>query len=345
MRRVAGPIAAIALAAMLALSAMPAAADALPGAPAAGSPAGPAKGRALAAVEPAPGPASAAAEPANDPPPPADPDRTLVDRGWQELRYANWPRALELLEQARTRCAKRENQAEARFALGTLWQIRQPGGDARRAEALYDEVARRYADTPAAPWAHLALARLADTPEYESRRDIERARRLYQEIVRAFPRHPAADEAALRIAMTYLDQVGDRAAEDIGADLLRRYVADFPDNYLVHVMHLVLGDLAQRREDYRAAVDHWVRADPGVRGTADRAALYYKIGTVAERHLKDYALAARWYERVVTDVQRENRYYVSKVAAERCRRLAEESARGGAPPAASPAPRSREDRP
>lgn len=270
--------------------------------------------------------------------PPGDPHRALLDSGWQELRYANWPKARDLLEQAIAESPKTEIKAEAMYALATLWQIRQPGGSYAEAERLYARVAREFPDTPAAPWALLALARLADMPEYERDRNVDLARQLYREVLQRYADHVVADEATLRLAMTYLEKIGDTASEDIGAAMLARCIAEKPKNYLVYAMHLVLGDLAQRRQEYPRAVGHWIAADPGIIGASDRAALYYKIGYTAEHNLKDYALAGHWYDRIVTDVKRENRYYIAKVAAERCRGLAAQA--GQAAPAAPGAPAS-----
>lgn len=277
---------------------------------------------------PAPGAAPAAAQK------PKDPARELLDSGWQEMRFANWPKAQEILEGAIDKCARREDKAEAIFALANLCQTRQPGADVPRAKTLYERVVRDYADTPATPWAHLTLARLADNPEYEKHRDVETARRLYIEIMGRYPDHPAADEAALRLGMSYLEKVGNTVEEDRGAAILENRLAARPDNFLAPLAHMMLGDLDQRRKKYREAVDHWVISDPGVTGITERAALYYKIAWTAENELKDYALAAKWWDRLVTDARHENRYYVAKLGAERCRRLLAESPK----PAASATP-------
>jgi tetratricopeptide (TPR) repeat protein len=264
---------------------------------------------------------------------PQDPARALVDDGWQEMRFANWPKARDLLEQARKECANRADQAEAMFALGTLWQIRQPDGDAEKARQLYEQIVRDYADTPSAPWAHLALARLADMPEYEKQRNVALARQLYQEILNAYPDHAAADEAALRLAVTYLEKIGDTKTEDIGEGMLLGRLAERPANFLAAAMHICLGDLYERRGEYRKAIDRWLAADQlGIPGLADRATFYYRVGRIAETRLKDYLLAAKWYDRLVTEIRIDNKYYVSKLAVDRCLKLA------GRPPKYETAP-------
>ena len=256
-----------------------------------------------------------------------DPMRALLDEGWQEMHFANWPKAQDLLEQARDKASRPANRAEALYALGNLWQIRQPGADAPLARRLYERIVGEFAETMVAPWAHLALARLADNPEYESDRDVELARKPYTEILRLYPDHPTADEAALRLAMTYLEKIGDAASEDTGKAILEKHLAARPKNYLAAPMHMQLGGLEQRRERYREAVAHWTAADEaGIPSLGDRANLYFLLGRVAENRLKDYPLAARWNEKLVTDVGRDNPYFVAKMAAERCRKRAAEAA-------------------
>jgi tetratricopeptide (TPR) repeat protein len=247
----------------------------------------------------------------------------MLDQGWSELRYANWPKAQEVLEAVQKKADNRQVKSEAMFALAVLWQIRQPSGNVEKAKILLKQIISEYADTSAAPWAYLAIARIADTPEYEKDRDLKEARRLYEETIRLFPNHPASDEAVLRLGFTYLEKIGDDASQNQGADILEKWIAAHPKSYLAPAMLILLGDRYERKADWRRAVDWWTRADEaGVPGLADRATLYYKLGQVCEKRLKDYPLAVKWYEKLVYDIKRDGKFFVSKLAAERCRKLA-----------------------
>jgi len=249
--------------------------------------------------------------------------RAMLNEGWQELHFANWPKAQEVLEAVRKKADKGEIKSEAMFALAGLWQIRQPGGNVQEAKLLLSEIIGEYADAPVAPWAYLALGRIADTPEYERDRDIKEARRLYEETIKLFPGHPATDEAALRLGLTYLEKVDDQPSQDQGAEILEKYIAARPKNYLAPAMLILLGNCCEREAEWRRAVEWWTRADEaGIPGLADRATLYYKLGQVCEIRLKDYPLAVKWYEKLVYDIKRDGKFFVSKLAAERCRKLA-----------------------
>jgi hypothetical protein len=224
------------------------------------------------------------------------------------------------------------------FALANLWQFRRPGPKAERARELYEQVLAVHADTPVAPYAVMALARLADTPDLEKDRDPKRARELYERILRDWPRHLLADEAVLRLALVNLQAAyvppeavrGEMTASVPAADrdrleteaarLLEPHLKARPTNILAAPMHVVLGNLYARRGRWQEAVDQWVAADAaGIPGLTDRATLYWRIARVSEVELGRYDVAARWYERIVTDIRRDPRYYVAQEAAARCR--------------------------
>jgi len=287
---------------------------------------------------------------------PVDPTDKLLATGWDQLGLVNYGAALKTFRQVMAAEGSREQKAAATFALGHLWQYRRPGADVEKARRRYEQVVSGYKGTPSARLGLMALARLADTPELERDRDVKRAQTLYKKIIHEGPADFIADEAVLRLAMTYLEKRGERKAEDVGAKLLREHLSQRPDNFLAHAMHLTLGSLLQNRGQYRQAVEQLIAADRAderaamkeltpeqssappaklaghltqvrVMARGARASLYFRIAKIAEKHLKDYALAARWYERIVREIRRDNRFYVSKVAAERCRKLAAKGSR------------------
>lgn len=272
----------------------------------------------------------APAERPGDPEPPS-PSRQVLDEGWGALRRANYPLAEEKFEQVSQETSEKSLLAEALYGLALTYQVRRPGGDAQVSAALFERLLKDFGDTSAAPYATLSLARLADLPENEKDRTeekIEKARELYRSVLEKWPDHLAADEAALRLGQTYLENVGETAAEDKGEAVLQARLKARPENALAAPMHLLLGNFYYRREAYSRAVKHWIAADgAGIPGLTDKATVYFHIGSVAEHRLKDYRLAAKWYMKIVTDVERDNKYYVALQSAKRCRRLASETAR------------------
>ena len=274
----------------------------------------------------------------------ADRAAACLAEAWHHLEMVNYARAGELFGTALAGPCSRVQPAEGMLGLGQLKQFRQPEADIAEAGRLYEAVARDFAETPAAPLAVMNLARLADAPAVEKDRDRQKARRLYRQVMERYPSHFVADEAALRLGQTYLENVGDRAAEDEGAKVLQDWLAARGDNFLAAAMHLQLAALYERRGQYRRAVEHWTAADAAdadapvgrAIGRAALASLYLQVARVLEMRLKDYAEAARWYERIVVEIERDPKYHVAKLAADRCRRLASVPA-GGEPDPNAPA--------
>jgi tetratricopeptide (TPR) repeat protein len=185
----------------------------------------------------------------------------------------------------------------------------------------------------------MALARQADTPDLEKDRDPKRARELYERLLRDWPEHILTDEAVLRLALLSIQEayIPDTAVwgdmwiarfplaerdrlETEAARRLEEHLKKRPGGILAAPMHVTLGNLYERRGRWQEAVNAWIAADAaGIPGLGDRATLYHRIARVAELKLGQYDVAARWYERIVTDIRRDARYYVALLAAERCR--------------------------
>jgi tetratricopeptide (TPR) repeat protein len=301
-----------------------------------------------AAAAPTAAPA-AKASPASRPAPSAgakaaDPVGKLLTEGWNQLDLVNYPACGAAFEKALASKPTAAQQAEALFGLGHLWQYRQPQ-DEVKAREYYTRVSEEFRDTPSGPLALLALARQADMPQYEKDRKREQARELYRKVIARYPGHFASEEAVHRLATTYLEELGDPASLDEGVRLLGEHLAKHPDSFLAPVMHLQLGGVCYDRKEYRKAVEHWTTADEldakaGKDRAMDRsmqAGLYFRIAKVAEKQLQDYPLAIKWYERIVNEIKRDNKFYVSMLSAERCRKLMQQAG-GGTGAAASVAP-------
>jgi len=149
----------------------------------------------------------------------SDPAARLLAAGWNELDLVDYRKAQKTFEQAPASHPAPAQKAEAMFALAHLWQHRQPGADLGKAKRLYEDVVRELGETPAAPLALMALARMADAPEYEKDRNRKRARELYREIIDRYRGHFLAEEAVPRLAMTYLEELGKVEVENVGVKL------------------------------------------------------------------------------------------------------------------------------
>ena len=84
-----------------------------------------------------------------------------LDQAWQDFRLAEY----DLAERAFARIqatapAGSEEYVRATFGLANVWNLRRPGEDIEKAQALYQQIIDDHPDHDLAPWCALALVRL-----------------------------------------------------------------------------------------------------------------------------------------------------------------------------------------
>ncbi len=261
----------------------------------------------------------------------------LLDEGWELVDRANWEMAARALNAVLDAPDATDDQkGQATYALAYVWQYRTLDADEARALALYRTVGEQYPDSDASPYATMALARSYDVPRFEENRDVPEARKLYREILDRWAEHVVADEAALWLGVSWLQEL-DEESRDRGAGILRDYLAKRPDNLVAAMMHTHLGRLHKDRRQWREAIAQFQQAlkvddefateearkaameARGVPLQGERAGLCYQVARIAEKELRDYRLAIRYYKLIVNRIKRDKRYYVSLLGAERCR--------------------------
>lgn len=273
-------------------------------------------------------------EPEEAAPPPG---REQINEGWQAIRFADFLSARRLMKSALDK-GDSNIQAEATYALGYINQYDPARTDADQAAELYTEVVNSYPDSPSAPWAHLALARMADLPPLEKNRNEDQARRIYRQVIARHPKHMVADEATLRLAYTYMEKIGQEPSWRQGIELLEKWLKDRPDNFLAPAMHLAIAQPLLTARKWDQAIEALIQADEAdargerIYGTRTlsrtvRSNLYWQIGRIAEEHLDKPQLARKYYLKIVEEIGRDSKAYV---AARRARRL--ESRTGGQNP-------------
>ncbi len=263
---------------------------------------------------------------------PAEPKRTPAERalddGWKMVRISVWELAQQSFNKAIQQAQSDEVRAQGEFGLAYILHMTDAGDNADQAAAQYGQLAEKYPSTSPAPYALVMQARILEMPKIEKDRTagrIQQARQVYQQVRDNYPGHAMADEASLRLAMTYLENVGSQEDQKTGARILTDYLADRPRNIASAAMYYMLGQVWQRRGDWAKAVQYWSKSatDPGLPGGTERARLYYMIAHALEHEIEDFRRAAYWYGRIVIDTPRDAKYYVAKQAIFRCEEKAD----------------------
>jgi tetratricopeptide (TPR) repeat protein len=150
---------------------------------------------------------------------------------------------------------------------------------------------------------------------------------------RDYPESVEADEATLMLAQMFLSPRLDKAAaggfmlpaEDDarrGLDALEGWLLERPDNSLAAVMHMMLGNEYVERQEYGKALAHLESAlDIGIASARTRGSITWQIARIAERELKDYPRAEKYYALFVAGSRRHVLYYRAQESLERVKGL------------------------
>jgi TolA-binding protein len=263
---------------------------------------------------------------ADEPIPPGGPDAVL-EAGWGAVRLADWRRAEVFFEHLLNNPdANDAVKSQASYGLGYTWQFRKPGEDIDKAMARYRQCVQDFPATTMTPLAMMALARQADVPTDVKNRDVATARKWYKRIVDEHPDHFIAREATLWLALTYMENKNDPALVDSGIAMLKEDLAQDPNHFCAATMHHIIGgvhsqravdaeDQETRKREFALAVDQFAAAEKaGLQLQNDRGTMCHRAGRICEYALEDYPRAIKWYGKLVHEIKRHQRFYVSKLA-------------------------------
>lgn len=161
----------------------------------------------------------------------------------------------------------------------------------------------------------------------------EAARVKFIQLTQQYPDSLEADEGALHRADSLLhpreaeEETGDytlppESDVEKAMQVLLTRLSERPDNPLAAVMHLRLSDRYIERKAWREAIDHMKQAlAKGITSSRTRSATMWSIARIAEKELKDYALAAEYYETFTQETKRHVLYYRATQSLERVRGL------------------------
>jgi len=170
-----------------------------------------------------------------------------------------------------------------------------------------------------------------------ARGELEEGRDYLSELIESYPDTRAAGEAAVYLAGSYFrfrpdkDSVGgyalpDASAVQRGLEVLEERLNAYPDGPLASVIHMMLAEQYVEVSDFSRAVDHMQAAlEKGIASETNRGSVTWQIARIAEKELKDYELAAKYYTVYVRDFRRSQQYYRASESLERVRGLLEEA--------------------
>mgnify|MGYP001765198396 FL=1 len=242
----------------------------------------------------------------------------LIGDGWTAYRLSEFQNAQLAFEAARDAAEKgSDDWAMATYGLATVWDLRRPGEDPKKATGLYKEIPAAAPDSPMVPWTELALARQLHLVPVGQEPDYAAVDAAYQHILDKYPGHLAAKEAFLylqSIQLAKLEPTSTRAAIAKLEDFVAREKKEFlsPAWSLLAVGYTTLGEqekrlLAEKNSFETTEVDP---SDPFI----EFAWAYWNLATIAEFETGDFDLARKYYQLLIDKYPKDIRVYGCKQA-------------------------------
>jgi tetratricopeptide (TPR) repeat protein len=246
------------------------------------------------------------------------PEQVLAS-GWDLFRLGEFDRATPVFEQAvATAPAASEAHARALYALATVWNLRRPDDDRKKAASYYRRLIDEHPTSTWAAWSTLALARQIQVEGVETLPPIAQLEEAYGQVIANYPGHAAADEAYLFIQAAKLLRTEDELTA-VAVSQLQGFVAEHADSPYVSAAWGLLAHGYFLQHKGQARVDALVKAwetglASAVKGdiTRDPALTYFGIATAAQFDAGDFATARRFYRKLIAEFPNEQKSFVSK---------------------------------
>ena len=240
-----------------------------------------------------------------------------IQTGWQRYTQGDFDLAVIEFEGAFSSVPTNSPlRLQALYGLATTWNLRRPDESPERAATLYREIIAAAPTNDLAAWSWLALARMNVTESAADDPDPQALRQAYQEVIDRFPAHPAAEEAflfqqAARLAAPNMTEAG-AVLQALEGSLARHPQSPYRSAAyrLVAQCCDVLG-LKDKLLD--ATIQEWKTSEIDPRNPIqDLSWTYWRIATVAELDVGDFALAREYYRKLIAEYPSEQRVFLAK---------------------------------
>ena len=242
-----------------------------------------------------------------------------LETGWDNYRLSEFDRAAIFFEQAVVgSVTNSELQLQARYALATTWNLRRPGEDRAKAEAMFRDILAASPSRDLTAWTSLALARMRHLVPVDQEPDMNAVRAAYQEIIANFSGHLAAKEAFIYKMSTFIATLEPKQT-GYAIACLSRYVGqpgqkEFlqPAWSLMAVGYTTL-KMPQQRLIAEIRALQCTEIDPS-NPFNEFAWAYWNIATIAEFDVGDFSLARFYYLRLLREYPNDIKVFGAKEA-------------------------------
>jgi tetratricopeptide (TPR) repeat protein len=263
----------------------------------------------------------------------ADPAGTALAAGWENYRLSEFERAVRFFEEALQQApADSDTRLQALYGLGTVWNLRRPNEDRKKAEAYFQQVMAAAPRGDVGAWTALALARMKHLVPVGEEPDVAAVRQAYTDVMRRYPGHLAAKEAFIYAMSTFIATLEEAQTRYAIANLQRFVQKPGAREFLQPAWSLMaVGYTTLKQPELRLYAEimglKTTEVDPA-NPFNEFAWAYWNIATIAEFETGNFALARQYYRRLLREYPNDIRVFGVKQALERMDRVEGEMRKG-----------------
>ncbi len=243
--------------------------------------------------------------------------QAALDSGWDNYRLSEFDRATMLFEHAIAGSeTNSEMQLQARYALATVWNLRRPGEDRAKAEAIYRAILDARPSQDLTAWTSLALARMKHLVPVGEEPNIGAVRRAYQDIMDQFPGHLAAKEAFIYKMSTFVATLEPQQTRYAIACLSRYVSQPGQKAFLQPAWSLMsVGYTTLKMPEQRMAAEiralQTLEIDPS-NPFNELGWAYWNIAAIAEFDVGDFSTARYYYRKMLAEYPHDVKVFGAK---------------------------------
>lgn len=237
--------------------------------------------------------------------------------GWERYRQGEFGLAVaEFTEVLSSESTNSPLRVQALYGLATTWNLRRPGEKPEQAVQLYHEVITAAPTSDLAAWSWLSLARMKASRSPDKLPDLSEQLQAYQDVVDRFPLHPAGEEAFL---YQQIMRVTESRAPPTRAVLeaLENFLETHPQTHYRSAVYRLMAycyEVLGLKDQLLEAVlqeQKAIEVDP-INPDIDWSLTYWRIATIAEFEVGDFALAREYYRKFIKEYPSEFRVFPAK---------------------------------
>lgn len=239
--------------------------------------------------------------------------KDLVGEGWEYCRLGEYDIAVRVFQQAEATAAAR---VAALFGEAQTWQLRRPTPDRKKAAALYQQVLAEAPQSDYAAWSLLSLAWIKVADSVREPGDVGAVQADFLAVLGKFPEHLAGHEAFLSVQTLKLQRNGPAVWHAVLA-ALAQFLQQHPQSPYASAALLLRAHcyrmLGEPANELAAVQQSWQMSEADPRNPKqNQVAIEWRIATLAEFDVGDFALAREHYRRLIAEYPTEQRVFLAK---------------------------------